>query len=267
VAVRRLRRGSAPIGSLAAALAVALGLALGPAPAATGDPGDAPDGSQAFPSQEQVERARSTARQTARQVGTIKGQLLLANQRLEQAALAAEQASEAYNGALWRLEEAKKELHKATAEAAKARRTVAGQRDRIGALVAQSYQEGGDLSALNAMMSAEGPEGVLDQYAVFQGASSSMRADYQRFAASDSLAQVFEQKAAQAKRRQVRRADEARGAKDAALAAAEAAQTAAAQIATEKDRLIRHLAEAQSISVELARQRQTALEEIARQRA
>src|SRR5689334_11448313 len=152
-------------------------------------------GGGAFPSQDQVDRARARAEQKAHDVGAIKARLLMANQRLDAANLRAEQASEAYNGAMWHLEQAKQAYRQARADAAHARRTVASQRNRIGALVAQSYQNGGDLNALNAMMSADGPQGVMDQYVAFQGASTSLQADYKRFAAADALAQVFEGKA------------------------------------------------------------------------
>jgi cell wall-associated NlpC family hydrolase len=219
------------------------------------------------PSQADVDRAQAAAAATARDVGAIKARMLLADQRLEAAALRAEQASEAYNGAMWRVEQAREEYRDARAEADRARRTVASQRDRIGALVAQSYQDGGDLSAVNAVMSAEGPEGVLDQYAAFQGASTSLQADYSRFAATDSLAGVFEKQAAHAKVEQVRLAEQAKQAQAAATAAAAAAQTEATAIAAEKDRLVRALATAQNISVSLARSRQVALEEIARRKA
>ena len=168
---------------------------------------------------------------------------------------------------MWHLEQARDAYRQARADAAHARRTVAAQRDRIGGLVAQSYQNGGDLTALNAMMSADGPEGVLDQYAAFQGASTALQADYKRFAATESLAQVFEAKARHARARQVALAAQAEQAKAAATASADAAQSEAADIAAEKDRLIRALAQAQHISVDLARERQTALEEIARKRA
>ena len=168
---------------------------------------------------------------------------------------------------MWHLEQAREAYRQARADAAHARRTVAAQRDRIGGLVAQSYQNGGDLTALNAMMSADGPEGVLDQYAAFQGASTALQADYQRFAATESLAQVFESKARHAKAEQVALAAQAEQAKAAATASADAAQSEARRIAAEKDQLIRALAQAQHISVDLARQRQTALEEIARKRA
>jgi peptidoglycan DL-endopeptidase CwlO len=168
---------------------------------------------------------------------------------------------------VWRLEHARTRYAAARADARRARQTVADQRGRIGALVAQSYQQAADLTSLNAMMSADGPQGVLDQYVAFQGASSSLDADYKRFAASDSLAQVFESKARQAKATQVRLAAKAEQARNRAVGAAAAAQAEAARIRREKDRLITELARAQNISVSLARQRQQALEEIARKRA
>ncbi len=251
-------------------LALSLGLAtvLTVVPVAAGDPSSpGPDArGKAFPSKEQVDRAKARAASAARDVGAIKAQLLLAQQRLEQAGLQAEQASEAYNGAMWKLQQATERLRGARADAARARRTVATQRDRIGALVAQSYQQGGDLTALNAMMSADGPEGVLDQYVAFQGASSSLQADYQRFAASDSLAQVFERTAetpAPSRSAWLRRLEppssggrrrrggpERGGGRRGAEAAADP-----------------RLATAQHVSVALATQRQNALEEIARRRA
>jgi cell wall-associated NlpC family hydrolase len=249
-------------------LTTALGLGLVGVPVASGDPGDGGgSGDGAFPSQDQVDRAKARAEQKAHDVGAIKARLLMANQRLDAANLRAEQASEAYNGAMWHLEQAKQAYRRARADAAHARRTVASQRNRIGALVAQSYQNGGDLNALNAMMSADGPQGVMDQYVAFQGASTSLQADYKRFAAADALAQVFEGKARRAKAEQVRLAARAQQARDRAAASADAAQAEASDIAAEKDRLITALAAAQDISVELARKRQTALEEIARKRA
>jgi cell wall-associated NlpC family hydrolase len=258
VLVRRLPRAVAGL--------VVLTLCVTAAPSAIADP-DRDGHGNGFPSQEQVQKARARAAEKQRDVGAIKVRLLLANQRLERTQTRAEQATEAYNGAMWRLDQASRRLRDAQAEAASARRTVAAQRDRIGALVAASYQHGNDLTALNALMGADGPEGVLDQYAGFQGASTSLQADYQRFAASDALARVFERKAASAKAEQTRLATQARSARAAAAAAAEEAQTQAVAIAAKTQHLIRELAAAQGISVRLAEQRQEALAEIARKRA
>ncbi len=240
-------------------------------PAAADDPTD-PGGSSsptfpAPPSREQVERARSRVADTARDVSAIQATLVLADQRLHAAAVHAESAAEDYNGALWRLRQARAAYRAATAEAARARRTVAAQRDRIGALAARSYQEAGELSALSAVVGADGPQAVLDRYAAFQGASSSLEADYQRFEANDSLARAFEARAEQARTEQAARAQQARQARSLALAAAESAQAEASTIAAEKDALVRELARAQRVSVSLARTRQAALERIAQQRA
>jgi cell wall-associated NlpC family hydrolase len=214
-----------------------------------------------------VDRARGRAVQKARDVSSIKAEMALAEGRLRAADLRAEQASEAYNAALWRLQRAKDAYRAAHTAAVRARRTVSAQRDHIGALVAQSAQLGGDLSALDAIMSADGPEGILDQFAAFQGASTSLQADYQRYTATDSLARVFEARAASAKARQVRMAAVAKQAQARASAAAEAAQREASAIAAQKAQLLRELAQAEHVSVAMARARQAALAEIARRRA
>jgi cell wall-associated NlpC family hydrolase len=250
-----------PLATLTLVLTMTVGAGVVAIPVALADP------HPTYPSQEQVDRANARATRTAHDVGAIKGKLLLAGQRLERAALQAEQASEAYNGAMWRLAEARKRYAAARADAKRARSTVASQRSRIGALVAQSYRDAGDLTSLSALMGADGPEGVLDQYVAFQGASTSLDADYKRFAASDSLAQVFERKAKEAKATQTRLAARAEAAKNRAVAAAENAQAEAAHIREEKEGLIAELARAQHISVELAQKRQQALEQIARRRA
>ena len=194
------------------ACVIALAVALGTAGPASADPDDARSdrgGAGApydveLPSRAQVQDAEERADRTAGDVARIRAALLLANQRLERAGIAAEQASEAYNGARWRLEQAEAAVARARADAARARREMAAQRNAIGALVASSYQQGAELTALNALMSADGPEGVLDQYVAFQGASTSLEADYQRFAATDALARVFARKAVAAQQRQRR---------------------------------------------------------------
>lgn len=241
---------------------ITAGLLLAVVPSAAADRGD-----RAFPSRDEVATAEERVADKARDVGAIKASLLLANQRLEMAAVEAEQASEAYNGAMWRLQLAKEEVTRAQAEAEAARRRVGEQRDVIGALVAASYQQGAELTAVTALVGVGGPQDVLAHYATFEGAASSLQADYDRFAATDALAQVFELRAEEARKEQQRLAAEARLAKDEAARAASAAQAAAQQITAEKDQLVRELATAQNISVKLAQQRQTALEEIAQQRA
>jgi peptidoglycan DL-endopeptidase CwlO len=237
-------------------------LLLGVVPSASADRTDRP-----FPTRDEVAAAQQRAAETERSVGAIKASLLMANQRLEAAAVEAGMASEAYNGAMWRLQLAREEVASAREKAAAARRTVDEQRETIGALVAASYQQGGDLNALTAVVGADGPEGVMDRLASFRGASESMQADYDRFVAADAIANAFEERAEEVRADAAYLAKEAEEAKRMAAAAAATAQAVASEIAAEKDRLIRELARAQNISVSLAAERQAALEEIARARA
>ena len=249
---------------IAATTAVAA-LLVSPSPFAVADDDD--PATPAVPSKQDVSAAQEHAADMASDVGAIKASLLLANQHLEQAAVLAEQASEAYNGVLWRLQLANDDVATSQAEATAARAAVLDQRTTIGALMAASYQHGADLTALGAMMGADGPEGVLDQYAVFQGASEFLQADYDRYAASEALAEVYEREAQAARRLQQGLVLEAGEAREVAVAAATQAQATSVQIASERDELIRELAQAQSTSVQVAQRRQGALEEIARQRA
>ncbi len=239
-------------------------------PAAADDPdrpGPQAGAAPVAPSREHVQQARARVADTARDVSAIQASLVLADQRLLAAAVRAESASEAYNGALWRLRQARAAHRAAKADAARARRSVTEQRDHIGALAARSYQEAGELGALSAVLGADGPQAVLDQYAAYAGASSAMEADYQRFEATDSLARVFEHRAERARTEQTERAALARRARARAVSAAESAQAEASAITAEKDALVRELARAQHVSVALARTRRSALEQVAQQRA
>ena len=244
---------------LAAAVTVAVTVTLGPA--ATADHHDP------VPTQEQVDRAAGAVADKTRDVAEIRTSLLLANQRLEHASMLAEVAAEKYNAAMWHLGEARAEVKKADARAAAAKQAVADQRDDIAALVTQSYRGGAQLDQLNALFSTEGPSGVMDGYGAVHSVGDTMQAAFDRYRAANALAKVTVAKAADARAKAEKMAVGARAARDRATSAASEAQAAASSIAAEKSRLLDELASAQGISVRLATERQSALEEQARERA
>ena len=237
----------------------ALALQLLVSPSADADRGD---DARSVPSRSDVHEARSRAQGAAAQVAAIQAELVLANQQLEDAAVRAEQAFEAYNGAQWRVEQATAALRQAMRDARRAKREVFDQRGVLAGLVAASYQDGGDVSVLNGVLGAEGPEGLMSQMLAFEGASGSVDAQMQRFGATATLAEVFQEQARRAKAAQVALLEAAEESRDAAASAAAAAEQAATSIAARKTELVRDLARLQGISVTLAQQRQTALEEI-----
>ena len=129
-------RGPQPrVGRRTGMVAVAVaGVLLAAAPALADRTGDAGP----VPSREEVREARSEARSAAVQVPEIQAELVLANQQLEDAAVRAEQAFEAYNGAQWRVHEARAAVRQATRDARRAIRQVAAQRDVLAGVVASS---------------------------------------------------------------------------------------------------------------------------------
>ena len=116
-------------------------------------------------------------------------------------------------------------------------------------------------------MSDEGPKGLMNRYGVVESAGDSMEARYDRFRDASVVAKAYTKKAAKAQKRQESLAAEARELRNAAEAAANAAAVAAGQIASQKEELVQALAQAQNISIELAGERQRALEKVAQQEA
>ncbi len=249
------------------ACAASFVLVVAGTPTAVADRGAADQGhDRAFPSEKDVRDAQRQAGDTAALVDKAKADLATANAELEAAAVRAEQAAEAWNGAQWRLQEATAAAHEARADVRRSDRQLAHQRDDLAGVVAASYQDGGDVAAVNAVLGSEGPEGLMSQMLAYQGASSSMDAQFQKYGASAALAKVFREQAEQAEAKRKDLLEEAEQARQAAESAAASAQTAAASIAARKDALVQQLAELEGISVKLAQKRQAALEEIERRK-
>jgi cell wall-associated NlpC family hydrolase len=197
----------------------------------------------------------------------IEAALAAATARMEAASTAAEAAAEKYNGAMWQLDEARKASVRAQAAARKAAQDVVVQRAGIAQLVTESYQNGTELNTASALLSDEGPTGLMNRYGVVQSAGDSMEARYDRFRLASAKAKTLAGRAAAAEKKQEGLAKEAKTLAVAAGQAAAAAGAAANQIASQKQQLLQELAKAQNISVALATRRHSALERIARAKA
>ena len=213
---------------------------------------------------QKAEKAVTAKKQSVQQ---IEASLAAANARLDEASTAAEMAFERYNGAKWELEEARKASRAAQTRSAQAAADVARQRGGIAQLVTESYQNGTELNTASALLSDEGPQGLMNRYGVVQSAGDSMEARYDAFRAASARAKTLAAKAATAEKKQQSLAADARKLATAAGQAAAAASAAANEIAVQKQQLIEELAKAQNISVALATRRHDALERIARQKA
>ncbi|WP_460843636.1 hypothetical protein, partial [Nocardioides marmoraquaticus] len=239
-------------------------LLAAPAAPAAARPDD--DGGRA-PSAGEVQRAEEQVALTRGDVASIEAALADASARQGAADLAAAQAAEAYNGALWRLEQAEARVRRSAARAEAAAADVEQQRSGIVSLVTESYQNGTDLSAATALLTDDGFTGVMNRQAVVESAGESMDAAFQDFETARAAADAAAADAQQAETEQQQLADDAESQAAAAASAAQAAADATTQVAAERTRLIADLARAQQISVGLATERQEALEAAARRRA
>lgn len=221
----------------------------------------------AVPSQQQVDEAAAAASTKRQSVAEIQEDLVSANARVIQAGHDAEIAAEDYNGARWRLQQARAEHAEATAALEQAKADVAEQRASIAVLVADSYQRGADLSTATVLLSKEGPEGIMNRVGVARAAEDSMQVRFESFKKAQDVADAAQRRTAKAEAVQESLLRKAESARNAAAGAAAQAQAYSTQLTQQKASLSQELAQAQSISVGLAKKRQAGLERQAAEQA
>lgn len=247
-------------GVLAVCLAGSMAVPTLPAEAAKPKP-------PVIPSKAAVERAKQAANSKAGQVAKIERELAAANARLEQLGIQSGIADETYNGAVYRLQQAKAAATAAAARAKEAEQTLAVQRQQIGRLAAASYQGGGDVAKLAPLFTADGPQQLLDSAGAAHSVSAAMQGSYLRFSATQVMTNLFRVQADQALVKVKKATDEAAAAKKAAEDAEAAQSAAVTAIGVQRTSSINQLAVLQNISVKVAAQRQHGLEELARIKA
>ena len=246
------------VGRAAAVMvAIALTLAAGQAVADDTD----------LPSRSDVKEARDAARDQARDVAAVQADLVLANQRLQESAVRAAQAAEAWNGARYRLQQARAAAEVAERRSSIAEADVERQQDAYSDALVTTYQLAPGLTSIGAIVQSDGIETVIDRTTTMRTAEDALDGNYDEFRAASTLADIATQQAQDAKAEALALQVEAREARDRARAAADAAAASAEAIASEKDALIAELARLEDISVGLAERRQTALEERAAEAA
>jgi len=251
------------VGVTALALSLVTGLG-GVAAAAAAAPSG---GHHGYPSRQQVHAVRHQAAQAADDVQGIQAALAAADLQLQEASTRAEQAAEAYNGARWQLQQARRAARIAERHARLAGADATQQRDAYAATVVTSYELGPSLSPLSAMSDANGLDDVVSSLSTIQTAQSTMDHTYDSYVASSTLATVASRQAESARAQAATLAEQAKQARDAASAAAAAADSAAASIAAQKTTLIHRLARLQHESVALAQKRRAGIERAAEEAA
>ncbi len=224
---------------------------VGPS-AAQADPG--------YPSAGQVEQAQQAARAKAAEVQQIQAQLAAGNARLERAQMAVGQAAEAFDAAQIELAQRTQDADLARANARRAAASYSAAQADAGRLASQAYRDGGNLAQLDALLSAAGPQDMLDRMALIHDLAGRQDRVLQQLDSSRLAAQLLQQRADTALRRQQRAAAQLAAARSKAEGAATSALAALHQTQSQQAALVTQLAQLQRVSVTLERQRQAALE-------
>jgi cell wall-associated NlpC family hydrolase len=219
------------------------------------------------PTREDVAAAERNASAKARDVAAVQADLVLANERMRSAAVAAAQAAEAYNGARWQASEARRAAREAAVAAESAEADVVRQQEDYSDALVRSYEISPSLQGFAAVVGSDGIETMIDRTATMQNAEDALDGRYDAFRAAATLAEVASRRAEDALAEAERLEQEAEQARAGAAAAEAQAGATAETIAASKTVLIAELAELQGISVRLAERRQSALEQAAAEAA
>jgi peptidoglycan DL-endopeptidase CwlO len=219
------------------------------------------------PTREDVAAAERNASAKARDVAAVQADLVLANERMRSAAVAAARAAEAYNGARWQASEARRAAREAAVAAESAEADVTRQQEDYSDALVRSYEISPSLQGFAAVVGSDGIETMIDRTATMQNAEDALDGRYDAFRAAATLAEVASRRAEDALAEAERLEQEAEQARAGAAAAEAQAGATAEAIAASKTVLIAELAELQGISVRLAERRQSALEQAAAEAA
>ncbi|GAA2119536.1 hypothetical protein GCM10009759_67670 [Kitasatospora saccharophila] len=222
-----------------------------------------------YPSADDVARAHADADAKAADAGAVETALAAARDELERAGQAAEQAVEAYNGALVRLSRAEAAAKAAAARSATAETARAEAADRAAGLLAEIYRQGASpqLSAINALLDSHGTASLSGRAAAIgiAGAQTRQILDDATATAKAAARAAAEARTAEAAARTA--AGTVRTAKEQAQQRVTEQQARVAATATRREKLLAELATARNTTVELERQRQEALDAIAAREA
>jgi cell wall-associated NlpC family hydrolase len=243
--------------ALAGALLIPTGLVAVGAPTARATP--APPAVPGVPGAAQVQQAKEAVKTKAAQVSAVQAALVAASARLDGARMVAAQAAEAYNAAGIKLATAEAAARLARAKASGAATGYQKTRAEVGRLASQAYREGGSLSQVGAVLAPGGPQDVLDRAAMIENLGAERTRVMQRMDATRLVAQLLQEQADDALRRQQAATFALATAHDRASSAADAAAATVAAAEKQQATLLVQLAALRHTSVALEQQRQVAL--------
>jgi hypothetical protein len=211
------------------------------------------------PTQAQIDAAKKEEEAKAAAAKKAAAVLNSATKTLNQLAAIASTAQVAYNKALKELAIAKANARAAAEHAAKTQAEVSKATRVIGKMASNAYKLGGDFSNISALLSANGPQDLIDQLTTLDKIGNTNTVALKRFKVAEAAAKVAKLEADRTKAAQESATLKVAEAKKTADEAKAAQQKEVNKLRAVQNKLAAELAKAKNFRVSLEVQRQLAL--------
>ena len=211
------------------------------------------------PTQAQIDAAKKEEEAKAAAAKKAAAVLNSATKTLNQLAAIANTAQVAYNKALKELAIAKANARAAAEHAAKTQAEVAKATRVIGKMASNAYKLGGDFSNISALLSANGPQDLIDQLTTLDKIGNTNTVALKRFKVAEAAAKVAKLEADRTKTVQEQATIKVAAAKKVADDAKAEQQKEVNKLRAVQNKLAAELAKAKNFRVTLEEQRQLAL--------
>jgi len=211
------------------------------------------------PTQAQIDAAKKEEEVKAAAAKKAAAVLSSATKTLNQLAAIANTAQIAYNKALTELKIAKANANAAAVHAMKTQAEVSKANAVIGKMAANAYKLGGDFTNINSLLSANGPQDLIDQLTTLDKIGNTNTIALKRFKAAEKAAKIAKNEADRTKAAQEVATVKVAETKKAADQAKAAQQKEVDKLRAVQNKLAAELAKAKNLRVTLEQQRQLAL--------
>lgn len=211
------------------------------------------------PTQAQIDAAKKEEAAKAEAAKKAAAVLNNATKTLNQLTAIANTAQVAYNKALRELRIAKENAKAAAIHALKTQAEVTKANTVIGKMASNAYKLGGDFTNINALLSANGPQDLIDQLTTLDKIGNTNTVALKRFKAAEKAAKVAKVAADRAKAVQEVATIKVAATKKVADQAKAAQQQEVNKLRAVQNQLATELAKAKNFRVTLEQQRQMAL--------
>ena len=223
----------------------------------------------ASPADDKVNAAKAAESNAANSVAAIEAQLAKVNTETQNARDLAFEAEASYNNAISNLVVAKQAAEKTAQDSKDAQDKVEQARKALAGLARTVYTTQGSLSSLTPYLNADGLETVEMKKVSVELFGSKADAQMRTFDSIAKVAGVLQDRANTAKDEKQKAAEEVKAQKDAADQLKAESESKLAQLGTQREELVKKLAEARGVTeqAEKERQEQIAAEKKAREEA